>query len=291
MKIGIELAIKTPVNEIEQAIKLCEKYNLDRIWIPDSNISLWEFWSILGVTANVTNSIRIGAGVTSPYQRNPVVMAQAAITIDQLSNGRLDIALGRGSRFWLSNIGIEGIDDGLNESFDILKSLFAGEDLDYSGNQFNIKSPALRQPTFQETIPIFIANTSEYWTEKAIKFADGIHTYTTNKNLLSYMDSASNSATKKPFYKISTIGYIQPKEVETWWVSNFSKNRNLQVLCKRDSEKIDLEELKNDLTFDNKRSLQKQISKLESANFDELMIAYRRPEDLEYILQTIKDCT
>jgi hypothetical protein len=74
-------------------------------------------------------------------------------------------------------------------------------------------------------------------------------------------------------------------------VSNFSKNRNLQVLCKRDSEKIDLEELKNDLTFDNKRSLQKQISKLESANFDELMIAYRRPEDLEYILQTIKDCT
>tara|TARA_Y100000994_G_scaffold243710_1_gene242458 strand:- start:1952 stop:2827 length:876 start_codon:yes stop_codon:yes gene_type:complete len=291
MKIGIELAIKTPVNEIEQAIKLCEKYNLDRIWIPDSNISLWEFWSILGVTANVTNSIRIGAGVTSPYQRNPVVMAQAAITIDQLSNGRLDIALGRGSRFWLSNIGIEGIDDGLNESFDILKSLFAGEDLDYSGNQFNIKSPALRQPTFQETIPIFIANTSEYWTEKAIKFADGIHTYTTNKNLLSYMDSASNSATKKPFYKISTIGYIQPKEVETWWVSNFSKNRNLQVLCKRDSEKIDLEELKNDLTFDNKRSLQKQISKLESANFDELMIAYRRPEDLEYILKTIKDCT
>ncbi len=291
MKIGIELAIKTPVNEIEQAIKLCEKYNLDRIWIPDSNISLWEFWSILGVTANVTNSIRIGAGVTSPYQRNPVVMAQAAITIDQLSNGRLDIALGRGSRFWLSNIGIEGIDDGLNESFDILKSLFAGEDLDYSGNQFNIKSPALRQPTFQETIPIFIANTSEYWTEKAIKFADGIHTYTTNKNLLSYMDSASNSASKKPFYKISTIGYIQPKEVETWWVSNFSKNRNLQVLCKRDSEKIDLEELKNDLTFDNKRSLQKQISKLESANFDELMIAYRRPEDLEYILQTIKDCT
>jgi len=291
MKIGIELAIKTPVNEIEQAIKLCEKYNLDRIWIPDSNISLWEFWSILGVTANVTNNIRIGAGVTSPYQRNPVVMAQAAITIDQLSNGRLDIALGRGSRFWLSNIGIEGIDDGLNESFDILKSLFAGEDLDYSGNQFNIKSPALRQPTFQETIPIFIANTSEYWTEKAIKFADGIHTYTTNKNLLSYMDSASNSASKKPFYKISTIGYIQPKEVETWWVSNFSKNRNLQVLCKRDSEKIDLEELKNDLTFDNKRSLQKQISKLESANFDELMIAYRRPEDLEYILKTIKDCT
>ena len=291
MKIGLELAIKTPVNEIEQAIKLCEKNNLDRIWIPDSNISLWEFWSILGVTANITNNIRIGAGVTSPYQRNPVVMAQAAITIDQLSNGRLDIALGRGSRFWRSNIGIEGIDDGLNESFDILKSLFAGEDLDYSGNQINIKSPALRQPTFQETIPIFIANTSEYWTEKAIKFADGIHTYTTNKNLLSYMDSASNSATKKPFYKISTIGYIQPKEVETWWVSNFSKNRNLQVLCKRDSEKIDLEELKNDLTFDNKRSLQKQISKLESANFDELMIAYRRPEDLEYILKTIKDCT
>ena len=291
MKIGIELAIKTPVNEIEQAIKLCEKHNLDRIWIPDSNISLWEFWSILGLTANVSNNIRIGAGVTSPYQRNPVVMAQAAATIDQLSNGRLDMALGRGSRFWLSNIGIDGIDDGLNESFEILKSLFAGNELDYSGNQFNIKSPALRQSIIQETIPIYIANTSEYWTEKAIKFADGIHTYTTNKNLLNYMNEASNKAIQQPFYKITTIGYIQPKEVETWWVSNFAKNRNLQLLCNRNSDDIDIEELKNDLIFNNKKSLNQQISKLESANFDELMIAYRRPEDLEYILKTVKDCT
>ena len=291
MKIGIELAIKTPVNEIEQAIKLCEKHNLYRIWIPDSNISLWEFWSILGLTANVSNNIRIGAGVTSPYQRNPVVMAQAAATIDQLSNGRLDMALGRGSRFWLSNIGIDGVDDGLNESFEILKSLFAGNELDYSGNQFNIKSPALRQSIIQETIPIYIANTSEYWTEKAIKFADGIHTYTTNKNLLNYMNEASNKAIQKPFYKITTIGYIQPKEVETWWVSNFAKNRNLQLLCNRNSDDIDIEELKNDLIFNNKKSLNQQISKLESANFDELMIAYRRPEDLEYILKTVKDCT
>ena len=291
MKIGIELAIKTPVNEIEQAIKLCEKHNLDRIWIPDSNISLWEFWSILGLTANVSNNIRIGAGVTSPYQRNPVVMAQAAATIDQLSNGRLDMALGRGSRFWLSNIGIDGVDDGLNESFEILKSLFAGNELDYSGNQFNIKSPALRQSIIQETIPIYIANTSEYWTEKAIKFADGIHTYTTNKNLLNYKNEASNKAIQQPFYKITTIGYIQPKEVETWWVSNFAKNRNLQLLCNRNSDDIDIEELKNDLIFNNKKSLNQQISKLESANFDELMIAYRRPEDLEYILKTVKDCT
>ncbi len=291
MKIGIELAIKTPVNEIEQAIKLCEKHNLDRIWIHDSNISLWEFWSILGLTANVSNKIRIGAGVTSPYQRNPVVMAQAAATIDQLSNGRLDMALGRGSRFWLSNIGIDGVDDGLNESFEILKSLFAGNELDYSGNQFNIKSPALRQSIIQETIPIYIANTSEYWTEKAINFADGIHTYTTNINLLNYMNEASNKAIQKPFYKITTIGYIQPKEVETWWVSNFAKNRNLQLLCNRNSDDIDIEELKNDLIFNNKKSLNQQISKLESANFDELMIAYRRPEDLEYILKTVKDCT
>ena len=289
MKIGIELAIKTPVKEIEQAIKICEKYNLDRIWIPDSNISLWEFWSVLGVTATISTKLRIGAGVTSPYQRNPVVMAQAAVTIDQLSDGRLDMALGRGSRFWLSNIGIDALDDGLQESFEILKSLFAKEEINYKGNQFNIKSPALRESTFQETIPIYIANTSEYWTEKAINFADGIHTYSTNKNLLSYMDLASEKAHKSPFYKITTIGYIQPKEVQTWWVSNFAKNRNLQLLCKRDSKEIPVDELENDLIFTDKKSLQKQISKLESANFDELMIAYRRPEDLEYILQTIKD--
>ena len=105
------------------------------------------------------------------------------------------------------------------------------------------------------------------------------------------MNEASNKAIQQPFYKITTIGYIQPKEVETWWVSNFAKNRNLQLLCNRNSDDIDIEELKNDLIFNNKKSLNQQISKLESANFDELMIAYRRPEDLEYILKTVKDCT
>src|SRR5436305_13321852 len=49
---------------------------------------------VLTAYALATERIRIGTGVTPIYTRTPANMAQTAVTLDELSGGRLNLGLG-----------------------------------------------------------------------------------------------------------------------------------------------------------------------------------------------------
>jgi alkanesulfonate monooxygenase SsuD/methylene tetrahydromethanopterin reductase-like flavin-dependent oxidoreductase (luciferase family) len=55
-----------------------------------------EAWTLLGGLAAVTNTIRIGVLVSSNTFRYPQVLAKMAVTVDNISSGRLEIGLGAG---------------------------------------------------------------------------------------------------------------------------------------------------------------------------------------------------
>ncbi len=52
---------------------------------------------VLAAAAQVTGRIRLGTLVATPNFRHPVTLAREAITLDDLSGGRLDLGLGPGS--------------------------------------------------------------------------------------------------------------------------------------------------------------------------------------------------
>ena len=52
---------------------------------------------VLAAAAQVTRRIRLGTLVATPNFRHPVTLAREAITLDDLSGGRLDLGLGPGS--------------------------------------------------------------------------------------------------------------------------------------------------------------------------------------------------
>jgi alkanesulfonate monooxygenase SsuD/methylene tetrahydromethanopterin reductase-like flavin-dependent oxidoreductase (luciferase family) len=53
-------------------------------------------WTTLAAMALETSTIRIGPLVANPILRRPTVLAKAAATVDHLSNGRLELAIGQG---------------------------------------------------------------------------------------------------------------------------------------------------------------------------------------------------
>ena len=65
-------------------------------WVDDESASGFAF-STLGAMAQATERVRLVTGVTTPlFRYHPGVVAQAAATIDRLSNGRFDLGVGTG---------------------------------------------------------------------------------------------------------------------------------------------------------------------------------------------------
>lgn len=97
--------LRPPTELVDQAIA-AEERGLDFVaisdhihpWLSDHEHSPFA-WAVLGAIANRTESVRIATGVTCPIGRyHPVVVAQAAATIGNMSDGRFTLAVGAGER-------------------------------------------------------------------------------------------------------------------------------------------------------------------------------------------------
>lgn len=63
---------------------------------PGQRAALFEAWTLLASLASITQRLRLGVMVSSNTFRHPSLLAKMAITVDQVSHGRLDVGIGAG---------------------------------------------------------------------------------------------------------------------------------------------------------------------------------------------------
>jgi F420-dependent oxidoreductase-like protein len=157
-----------------------EKLGLDVLWVAEAWGS--DAPSALGYYAACTDRMLLGSGVMQVGIRTPVAVAQAALTLSNLSDGRFLLGLGASGPQVIE--GLHGVSfarplNRVRETVEIVRGVFNGGKVAYTGREFQIPRPGgdavpMRLSMRAEhEIPIYLATLSPAMLRLTGEIADG----------------------------------------------------------------------------------------------------------------------
>ena len=174
-------------------------------WTPSQGQSAF-VWSWMGALG-VETKMRFGTGVTPPgYRYHPAIIAQAAATLEAMFPGRFWLGLGAGEalnehitgQYWPEAPTRLGV---LMESIEVIRKLFTGKVVKYSGEHVRLESARLY--TLPENPPpIYVATAGPIMSERTGRLCDGIITPGAAdekiRNLMGRFEKGAREAGKDP---------------------------------------------------------------------------------------------
>ncbi len=145
--------------------KLCDELGFDVVWLAehhfDGNCAYVDPVSFAAALATCTSRIQIGFAVAQMSLHHPIRMAEQMSLIDNMTNGRLIVGLGRGTAYNIYDYQGYGLDpaeaqDRLIEAEEIMIRSWTEENLEYRGRFWDLKLPRLRPTPFTKPHPFIL---------------------------------------------------------------------------------------------------------------------------------------
>jgi len=142
-----------------------------------AKMPILEAFTTLGYLAGCTSSIGLGTEVLVLPQRDPVLAAKQAATLDTLSGGRLRLGLGVG---WQESeyeaLGQDFTNRGrrMDEAIEVLRACWSEDPVSFNGAFYRLESMAMEpKPPRGADLPIWIGGHSQAALRRAGRFGDG----------------------------------------------------------------------------------------------------------------------
>ena len=193
MKIGLVLIIAErkelkrafSYQETREITQQAEESGFDSLWLYDHmlyreadqpTIGIWECWTFLSALAESTRRVELGTLVECNSFRNPALLAKMAITLDEVSQGRLILGLGAGwnkpeyeAFGWPYDHRVSRFEEALN----IIRPLVKEGRVDFEGNYYQAHDCEIRPwGPRKHGPPIMIGSFGKRMLSLTAKYAD-----------------------------------------------------------------------------------------------------------------------
>lgn len=168
-----------------------EELGFDLVAVPDhfcdwaNPPAFWmECWALMAALAVETTSIRLSTNVSQIPLRHPGVLAHQAVTVDQISGGRVELGLGTGLTIDPSAemIGLPNWSNAervrrFAEYIELLSLLLSQETTTYEGDYYSADGAVMNPSSKQRPrLPVVAAALGPLMMRHAARFADGWNT-------------------------------------------------------------------------------------------------------------------
>ena len=168
MRLGLDVSqhqLEWP--ELLRRARFAEDAGFDGAWVFDHFKPLYgdkggpcmEGWTLLAALASSTERIRLGTLVTGVTYRHPSILAAEAVTVDQVSDGRLELAVGAA---WFEGEHRElGIPfpptrertERLEEAVQVIRLLMTEDGVTFEGKHYRLEAATYHPRPFQQPHP------------------------------------------------------------------------------------------------------------------------------------------
>lgn len=194
MRFGIDISQhQLTWDELVRRTQAAEEAGFHAAWAFDHFKALYgdpsgpcmEGWTVLAGLAAITERIRLGTLVTGVTYRHPSVLLAEAVTVDHISNGRVELAVGAawfdqehhelGIGFPATKQRVEMLEDAIR----MARLLMTEDDVSYAGKHFSLDHATYRpRPVQKPHIPIWVgASGRQLMLPLVGRLADGWHSF------------------------------------------------------------------------------------------------------------------
>ena len=169
-----------------QAIELAEtaeELGFGSVWAGDSILARprLEALTTLAAIASRTQRVKLGTAVLLPALRNPVVLANEVANLDLLSQGRVVLGVGIGSKTPLVQAEFASCGVSFNhrvsiyeEGLEIMRRLWSEPQVTFTGRHFQLKDVSLGLlPVQKPGVPLWMAGTVDAARRRMLRLGDG----------------------------------------------------------------------------------------------------------------------
>jgi probable F420-dependent oxidoreductase len=191
LRVGIQLPevereVRWP--ELVSMTRRAEAAGFDSVWVGDHYLyrgdgrperGPWEAWTTLAALAAVTERVTLGPLVACAGFHAPAVLAKTAVTVDEISGGRLTFGIGAGwnrTEFDAFGVPYDRRASRFEEAFEVIRRLLAGEHVTFDG-EFVAVQDAVLLPAPERRVPLMVGSTGERVLRAALPHADAWNTW------------------------------------------------------------------------------------------------------------------